>query len=77
MRSLLKVIDDMLKEIPESEKSLRSRLEKIADSYFFSAPEIHVLRWNQCAETLDDCIPVRSKDWHFKIAGIFSGEEYD
>ena len=72
MRSLIKVIDEMLAVIPPKETYLIASLKDIQDSQRYRAPE-DMLGWQCVSEELQALnIKKRSPEWKFKICSILS-----
>ena len=74
-RDLIKVIDEIIANIPEDEKSrLRVDLTKIKRDLIFTAPECENIRWNDVYRHLVDSIGRQLiKEWQFKVWAIFKG----
>ena len=72
MRSLIKVIDEMLAVIPSKETYLINSLKDIQESQYYRAPE-DMLGWQCVSEELQGLnLNLRSPEWKFKICSIFS-----
>lgn len=75
MRHLPDVLRSMLKEIPESEKSLRQHLSPIIESAEYAAPELMQRWWIQTANVLAQEVPTPIDDWQIKVKDIFIGNK--
>ena len=65
------VIDEMVKQIPESETELLTDLQWNKEDASFKAPE-ETLQWHRTMETLMKHIPKPSDDWHFEVLSTFT-----
>lgn len=72
MRNLIRLIDEMLRVIPEKETTLIYSLKDIQDSQKYRAPE-DMLGWQLVSEELQNLnLNLRSAKWKFEICSIFS-----
>lgn len=72
MRSLVFLIDEMIKEIPTCEESLISSLRDIQSSQRVR-PQEDMIGWSLVSEELQGLhLSKRSPDWHIKLCSIFS-----
>jgi hypothetical protein len=72
MRDLAKLIDEMLKLIPEEETTLRRNLEATRTSVYYTAPEAMVNRFWEVSHDLDTYLPYLVEDWEFQIVSMFT-----
>lgn len=76
MRTLDKVIDQILKVIPKSEDGLREELTKIKDSFIWASPETKKLWWGETQHTLGTYIGKKiKKDWQREVIIIWTGKK--
>ena len=72
MRNLIALIDEMLAEIPPTEKHLIESLKDIQDSQRYRGPE-DMLGWMMVSEELQNLnLKPESENWKYKICSIFS-----
>lgn len=71
MRNLIKLIDEMLAEIPSKEKHLIESLKDIQDSQRYRGPE-DMLGWAMVSKELQNLnLKPESENWKYKICSIF------
>ncbi len=72
MRSLDKVIDQMLAVIPAEEVELIESLNASKRSFMYSSPEMIPLRWRVTAEILEEQFETEPKDgWALQVINIW------
>jgi len=84
MRSLVIVLVNILRYIPEEERELISKLNSIRESAMYSAPEMMGLHWNRthkiiCDNMWDEItndITVKHY-WQLEVLSIFSTRSID
>lgn len=78
MRNLVKVIDEMIKVIPEENEEFISELKRIqSDQIQWTAPE-SMVRWEEISYTLQDyAIEEPMEEWQYKILSIWSMKSID
>lgn len=71
-RNIIEVINEIKNHISEKQE-LVTRLDKIIDSVYYTAPEAMYLRWNQLAELLSYHYPAPLQNQNeLKIVSIFT-----
>ena len=82
MRSIFKVVDGMMCEIPHDKEELRLELGKMISSYAWSAPETigSSQHWSILSNILSKHITTEdytSKNWCKKVIDIFQNPDYE
>ncbi len=75
MRDLISVVSQIKEEVPdtfERKKELIAQLDDRCNSYFYTAPELMWLRWQEVGETLGLELGEPDTDWKKRIVDIFS-----
>lgn len=75
MRSLTKVIDQILEVIPDSEIDVAYELLDLKSSAEYAAPELMSLWWRETADFLSENVTDFSQDWQDRVFKIFTGRE--
>jgi hypothetical protein len=72
-RNLENVIEDTIKEIPESECNLICSLKSKQESVSLSAPELMYIWWQEVHDCLMYDIGEKpTEEWQYKVLSIFS-----
>lgn len=75
MRSLTKVIDQILEVIPNSEVDVAYELLVIKSSAAYAAPEMMSIWWRETADFLNENVTDFSQDWQDRVFKIFTGKD--
>lgn len=70
-RDCVKIIEEMLSIIPESEEELIIKLLFNKTDAMYKAPE-ETIQWVRTSETLQYHIPIPKEEWEFKVLSIFT-----
>lgn len=74
MRDILDVIDKMIKQVPDDNDSLKSKLDKIRVRASYHAPEDRLRDWNCLSFELNNMLPYPPEtEWQKKIFRIMKG----
>lgn len=78
-RDFIKVTNDMLMHIPETDDELKKKIEKAIDKYFYMAPEVSHRIWFYTQNILSEHFSIfkdsEVPEWGIKILRIWAGTE--
>ena len=75
MRSLTKVIDQILEVIPDSEIDVAYELLDLKSSAAYAVPEMMSIWWRETADFLNENVTDFSQDWQNQVFKIFTGKD--
>ncbi len=78
MKSLIEIIEKMLKVIPCEEEDFFAKLDDIRSSVSFAPTETLPFWWNEVAELLETYIPDKPDwtEWQQDIVGTFVNSDF-
>lgn len=72
MRNLIKVIDEMLEVIPDTETDLIAQLRSVQKSARYAAPEMAGYWWRIGEDALMRTVPNPTDGWQKRMAAIWN-----
>lgn len=73
MRDIQKVIEAMLKHVPEDENDLRTEMKRISRDAAYRAPELHQGLWGQLQHVLAACLGQGDlPEWGHKVGRLLA-----